>query len=159
MSDKTNHSAVKEKEEHKPEITQEKILEFIRRIDSNKSLFKRFDVFKGWALTLVSIAGLIFVADLVALSSNTSEVEKVVLSATVVSVILAFFALLGQFGKENIVRVNYGRIEACFLEDEKPFAKALIKLKAENTDFPLEQTFNMNKEMFTPKKLLERLYN
>jgi len=34
-------------------------------------------------------------------------------------------------------------------ENEKPMLKALIKIKAENREFNLEQIYNMHKDMFT----------
>jgi len=36
--------------------------------------------------------------------------------------------------------------------------KALIKIKAKNPEFDLEQIYNMNKPMFTKEKLLEKLF-
>jgi hypothetical protein len=56
--------------------------------------------------------------------------------------------------KENIIRINFENVK----KNEKPLLKALIKIKAKNPEFDLEQTYNMNKPMFTKEKLLEKLF-
>jgi hypothetical protein len=56
--------------------------------------------------------------------------------------------------KENIIRINFENVK----KNEKPLLKALIKIKAKNPEFDLEQIYNMNKPMFTKEKLLEKLF-
>jgi hypothetical protein len=45
-----------------------------------------------------------------------------------------------------------------FEENRKILLKALIKIKAKNPEFDLQQIYNMNPSMFTKERLLERLY-
>lgn len=73
---------------------------------------------------------------------------------------MAFFSLLAQVGERNMVEVRFKRALKLkqFTEDEKPFLNALIKLRSRNPNTDLELVYNMYPEMFTQKKLLEKLY-
>jgi len=54
--------------------------------------------------------------------------------------------------------VNFKRLEKYVAKDEKPLLKALIKMKAQNKEFELEQIYSFNKSMFEREELLEILY-
>lgn len=54
--------------------------------------------------------------------------------------------------------MNFKRLEKYVAKDEKPLLKALIKMKAQNKEFELEQIYSFNKSMFEREELLEILY-
>ena len=143
--------------EEKPK---DEILELIRLIDRNKSiLFRTFDVFRGeWAITFSTTIVLLGLIEVFLLLGNASNTEKITIALALIAVIFAFFSLFVQFGEENIVQVNYKRLEECVRENEKPIFKALLKIKVKSPKFDLEQIYKMNKSMFTKGKLLEKLY-
>lgn len=127
-------------------------------IASNKDrLFRKFDVFYG-SSSIFFILGLIYIfIEPVLVVNTTSLVDKAVLVLSLVAVVTALFSLIVPFVKDNIIAKNFKRLELCVEKEEKPLLKSLIKMKAENS-FDLEQIYNMNREMFTKEKLLERLY-
>lgn len=135
------------------------ILELIRLIDSNKDrLFKSYDVFYGSSIIFFLIAVLYIVIEPVLVLSTTSLVDKAVLILSLIAVVTALFSLITPFVRENIIAKNFKRLELCVVKEKRPLLKSLIRMKAKNTKIDLEQIYNMNKEMFTKKKLLEKLY-
>jgi len=84
-----------------------------------------------------------------------------IIGLSFVGVVVAFFALLAQFGREYMVGANYGKALKLrqFNPNEKILLKALIKIKAKNLEFELEELYNVDDTFFTKEKLLERLYN
>jgi hypothetical protein len=135
------------------------ILELIRLIDSNKDrLFKPYDVFYGSSIIFFLIAILYIAIEPILVLNTTSLVDKAVLVLSLVAVVSALFSLITPFVKENIIAKNFKRLELCVVTEKKPLLKSLIRMKAKNTKFDLEQIYNMNKEMFTKEKLFEKLY-
>ena len=135
------------------------ILELIRLIDSNKDrLFKPLDIFYGSSIIFFLIAILYVAIEPVLILNTTSLVDKAVLVLSLVAVVSALFSLITPLVKENIIAKNFKKLESCVVTEKKPLLKSLIRMKAKNTKFDLEQIYNMNKEMFTKKKLLEKLY-
>lgn len=91
--------------------------------------------------------------------------DYLTLGLTFFAVLIATLSLMVQFGKTTIIEVNFKRTAKLrcdkgkkLEENERPLLKALIKIKAENREFNLEQIYNINKPMFKKEKLLERLY-
>jgi len=74
------------------------------------------------------------------------------------ALIMAYFSLTAHIGEPHIVDVNFRRLEDCVEEGEKPLLKALIRIKAKNREFDLEQIYNENPSMFERERLLEGLY-
>jgi len=138
----------------------DEILELIRLVDRNKSkLFKPLDIFLGDAFfSFISILILLFFIEIFLMFGDASATDKIVVALSFVAIATAIFSLLGEVGEENIVRVNFNRLEKCVEDNKKPLLKALIKTKAKNREFGLEQICSMNPSMFTREKLLERLY-
>lgn len=60
-----------------------------------------------------------------------------------------------------MVRANYSKALKLrqFNPNEKILLKALIKIKAKNLEFELEELYNVDDTLFTKEKLLERLCN
>jgi hypothetical protein len=139
-----------------------KILELIRKIDSRKSdLFKFRDVFgPSWFSVFYCIGVLYAFVMPIVIFATTSLVDKVVIALALVAVIVSIFSILAEFAEESIVIVNFKRMvkKNSVEENKKPLLKALIKMKAQNREFNLEQIYNMNKDIFTEEKLLEKLY-
>jgi len=139
---------------------EDEILKLIRLVDRNKPiLFKKFDIFRGEAtfpvvMLFVTLSFVEFFLFFVVASAN----EKIIIALSFLALAVAYFSLIGRFGEENIVNVNFKRLERCIEEDKKPLLKALIKMKAKHPKFDLEQIYNLNKSMFIKEKLLERLY-
>ena len=72
-----------------------------------------------------------------------------------------FFCPSRTVGRENMVRSNYSKALKLrqFNPNEKILLKALIKIKAKNLEFELEELYNVDDTLFTKEKLLERLCN
>jgi hypothetical protein len=140
-------------------INEDKILELTRLIDSNKGkLFRPYDFFYGTSSFLLPIAMLYIVIEPIMIFSIPSVSDKVVIALSLIAVVLALTSIIIPFGKENIVEKNFQRMEKNVKENETPLLKALIRIKAKNPEFDLEQIYNMHKDMFTKEKLLEKLY-
>lgn len=75
-------------------------------------------------------------------------------SYTLIAVVAALFSMVLPSVEQNIVAKNFKRLELSVENKNKPFLKSLIKMKAKNTKFDLEQIYNMNRGMFTKEKLL-----
>lgn len=151
----------KGRETEKPKKeTKDEILELIRKIDRNKPiLFKYFDFFRGeWFFPSVMFFILAVLLFFLLFVGFASAPERITIALSLLAFTVGYFSLIRQFGKEDIVNLNFKRLERCVEEDKKPFLKALIKMKAKHPKFDLEQIYNLNPSMFTPKKLLERLY-
>jgi hypothetical protein len=163
-------------EEDKALAPEDRILRLVRLIDRNEDkLFRWYDIFHS-SYSVVIIFGLIwfliFVEDFLIFGS-ASLPDKMVVSLTFLLVAIAALTFLKQVSEEGIITKNFNRMKEIYgdeerkLEDkEKPllkendpfFLKALIRMKAKNREIHLEQIYNANKDMFTEKRLLERLY-
>jgi len=89
---------------------------------------------------------------------NASSSEKITVALAFLAIVFAFFSLMARFGDRNLVEVNFNRIKGCVEENEKPLLKALIKMKAKNQKFDLEEIYIQDPSIFKREKLLERLY-
>jgi hypothetical protein len=138
----------------------DEILELIRLVDRNKTkLFRLLDIYRGDAFfSFISILILMFFIEIFLMFGDASATDKIVVALSFLAIAAAMFSLLGEVGEENIVRTNFNRLEKCVEDNKKPLLKALIKTKAKNREFDLEQIYSMNPSMFTREKLLERLY-
>lgn len=148
--------------EKQPKDGKDKILELIRWVDKQKgSLFKRFDAFHGLTVLLIVVGVWLFPVMILLLFGTFSVVDKMIIGLSFVGVVVAFFALLAQFGRENMVTANYSKALKLrqFNPNEKILLKALIKIKAKNLEFELEELYNVGDTLFTKEKLLERLCN
>jgi GNAT superfamily N-acetyltransferase len=126
--------------------------------------FKRtsFDMFiySPYFMTFCMII-LIFIAVEAYLFSELNDLGKQLTIAIPFSALLiAFFIPFYNSILETRIERNYMAISKNEEERNKPLIKALVKMKAENAEFCLEQQiYNMNPSMFTKEKLLERLYD
>jgi hypothetical protein len=136
------------------------ILELIRLVDRNKpKLFRPLDIFHGVAFfPFISVLALMFLIEIFLIFGDASATDKIVVALAFLAIAMAMFSFLEEVGEEDIVRVNFNRLEKCVEDSKKPLLKALIKTKAKNREFGLEQIYSMNPSMFTREKLLERLY-
>ncbi|MCJ7430051.1 hypothetical protein MUO83_02390 [Candidatus Bathyarchaeota archaeon] len=154
IEDKPQDSKMSDKQ------AKDEILELIRLVDRSKSkLFRPLDIYRGDAFfSFISILILLFFIEIFLMFGDASATDKIVVALSFLAIAAAMFSLLGEAGEENIVRTNFNRLEKCVEDNNKPLLKALIKTKAKNREFGLEQIYNMNPSMFTREKLLERLY-
>jgi hypothetical protein len=143
------------------------IVELIRLVDKNKfELFKYFDVFRGdWGIMLTSLvitAILIFIFVYVVgvVLRILSFTDQLVLTLYPLTLFFAFFSLTTRIQEKHVMDIRFKRALGLkqFSEDEKPFLKALIKLRSRNPEMDLERIYNLHPEMFTQEKLLEKLY-
>jgi hypothetical protein len=137
------------------------ILELIQLIDRYKChLFKWYDVFLGMVPILFAILVSYIVIEPLLIFGAMPDIERILGGLALIAVVIALFTLVIPFIKEDVVRVNFKRILklSCVEEDKKPLLKALIKIKAKNPEFDLEQIYNLNADIFIPKKLMEKLY-
>jgi len=147
----------KEEPEKQYDIT---IKNLIRLVDRNKSkLFRTLDIFRGeWAFPFATIISLLMLIEIFLYFGVASPTEKITIALTFLAFAIAYFSLMASFGDENIVKVNFKRLESCVEESEKPLLKALIKMKAKNREFDLEEIYNQSPPLFEREKLLESLY-
>jgi uncharacterized protein YacL len=146
--------------EHKSN-SEEKILDLIRLIDSNKNkLFRPYDFLYGLSSFFLIIAILYIATEPIMIFSTSSASDKIIIALSLVAVVLALTSIIIPFSKENIIERNFQRMEKNIKEnDKKPLLKALIRIKAKELEFDLEQIYHMHKDMFTKEKLLEQLYD
>ena len=140
------------------DLWKDDILGLIRLIEQNKTdLFKRKDYYGSW-VSFFSTFVLLFGLELLVLTA--SIVDRVIVVLALIAVVIDYLSLIAQFFEQNIVDVNYKRmIKKCQVEEyKKSFLKALIKIKAKNREYDLEQIYNMNPSMISREKLLERLF-
>jgi len=140
---------------------QTEVLELIRWLDKQRcKLFKWYDVFLSYWSILLPLIFLLVVVELFLLG-NASDTDKFGVALSFSAFVVTIFAFMAQFGKKEIVKRNFNKVlklKRDFNTNQKILLKALIKIKAENPEFDLEETYNKNKSMFTPEKLMEKLY-
>jgi hypothetical protein len=142
------------------------IVELIRLVDCHKyNLFKYYDVFGGGVsnilFSMIAILSSAVVVMTVGVFWGTINiVEAIVITLTLIATFMAFFSFMAQIGERNMVDVRFERALKLkqFTEEEKPLLKALIKLRSRNPITDLELIYSTYPEMFTRKKLLERIY-
>jgi len=147
------------------EQTKDKILELIKWIDSHESkLFRPYDFFSGWGRTLALLFVLLFIIAEIMNFVTASATDRISISLASVAVFMAFISVVIQTGERNIVEGRFERALKLrkFDDTEKTLVKALIKIKSKNDQFKLRLVYERNKEangdMFTEKRLLEKLY-
>lgn len=150
----------KEQKEETEEPYIKTIIRLIRLVDRNKAnLFKTLDIFRGeWTFPFTALIGYLIVIEVFLFFGIASTPEKITIAFSFLAFAIAYFSLMAHFGEENIINVNFKRLESCVEENDKPLLKALIKIKAKNREFDLEQIYSQNQSMFEREKLLEILY-
>jgi hypothetical protein len=145
--------------------TKEEILELIQWIDSHESsLFRPYDFFSGWGRTLALLFVLLFIIAEIMNFVTASATERISISLTSVAVFIAFISIVIQTGESNIVEGRFKKAlkSRTFDDKQKLLVKALIKIKSKNDEFKLGLIYERNKaangDMFTEKRLLEKLY-
>jgi hypothetical protein len=143
------------------EQTKDKILELIKWIGSNESkLFKPYDVFIGWGRTLAVLFGFLFIITEIMNFITASGTERISIALASVAVFVAFMSIVIQTSESSMVEGRFERALKLrkFDDTEKTLVKALIKIKSKNDQFKLRLVYERNKDMFTEKRLLEKLY-
>lgn len=159
--------------EEQPKEEKDEILELIRWIDKQKcKLFKGRYILSGWwigliglivIMALVLFLGLVisYVYLIYHVSDFNLTLAFISVSISLITLAISYFSLIGQFGQENIVRANFEKALTLrrFTSNEEILLKALIKIKAKNPKFELEELYKKDKEntLFVRKKLLEIL--
>jgi len=159
--------------EKPPKDEKDEILELIRWIDKQKcKLFKGKDILSGWWIGLIGLVVILalvlflgIVISYVYLIYHVSDfnltLSFIAVSISLITLAISYFSLVGQFGQENIVRANFEKALTLrgFSPNEEILLKALIKIKAKNPKFELEELYKKDKEntLFVRKKLLEIL--
>ena len=140
--------------------TENEILKLIRCVDQNfKSTLSDFLLRGGSVFPFVAVI-VFFVLIEVFLVFTRSLHEQIVVATSFLALVIGFSSLVARFGEEHIVDVNFKRLARVerVEENERPLLKALIKMKIKHQEIDLEQIYNMNENMFTTEKLLEKLY-
>lgn len=159
----------------------DEILKIVQLIDSyKKELFRNFDLFRSNIkfpiIAFLGLFGLVWIYEFAwsvflvwkGLTDITIAGSQITILLSLLAAVTAGFSLLSPYFKESIVDKNYERVKELALKDKNEILKegknqhllkALIKMKAQNREFDLEQIYDMNPSMFTSEKLLERLYD
>lgn len=145
--------------------TKDKILELIQWIDSHESeLFRPSDFFSSWRRPLALLFVLLFGIAEIMNFVTASATERISISLASVMVFMAFITIVIQTSESNIVEGRFKKAlkSRTFDDKQKLLVKALIKMKSKNDQFKLGLIYERNKaangDMFTEKKLLEKLY-
>lgn len=136
---------------------EDEILKLVQRVDS-KFGFHIYDIFihGSMAFPLDVLFVLLIIVEIYLLSAPTKE--QLAVALPFIGIIIGFFALMFRSIEETVVDINFKRLGMCVDKNKQPLLKALIKMKFKNPKFRLEQIYKMNKSMFSPEKLLKRLY-
>ena len=153
-----NHKKAQELKEG--ELPEDQILSLIRLIDSDDpKLFRPIDFFKGGSkYSVVTITILLVIVEIILVTQSGTSFEKLSVAVALSAFIVSYFSFMVHFGEGNILQVNFDRLEKHFEEKQKPLLKALLKIAGKHPKFNLEQIYDMNPDMFTQEKLLEKLY-
>jgi hypothetical protein len=154
------HTRDSKMSEKQPKGEKDEILELIQVIDRYKGhLFKWYDAFLSMIPILFAILVSYAVIEPVLIFGTMSNIERISGALALIAVVVALFALVTPFVKEDVVRINFKRILklSSIEEDKRPLLKALIKIKAKNREFELEELYKEGKAIFAKEKLLERL--
>lgn len=160
LSGKQPSQENKPKEEEPEKQYDKTIQNLIRLVDRNKSkLFRTLDIFRGeGAFPFAAIILILVFIEIFLYFGVASSTEKITIALTFLAFAIAYFSLVASFGDENIVKVNFKRLESCVEKSEKPLLKALIRMKAKNREFDLEEIYSQTPLLFKREKLLESLY-
>jgi len=137
--------------------TKDKILELVQLVDRHFEVYW-FDVLFRGGMGLPFAMLLVFLVVIYGFMFTAPTYERIVISLSYTAVVFACFSLMSRFLKESVVNLNFKRGSRCVEGDKKPLLKALIKMKVKHQEIDLEQIYNMNENMFTTEKLLEKLY-
>lgn len=141
------------------ESPEDQILSLIRLIDSEKDeTFKYFDEFHGIRFPLGAFLLVFALVLFVTVFLAESVIQQITIGVAFFAFMMGFFSFFSKFFEENKIDASFDRLKKYCDEDEKPLLKALIKIKAKNKEFDLEQIYNMNPDMFTLEKILTKLY-
>jgi hypothetical protein len=140
------------------EQTEDKILELIKLVDGEYQE-KVLDTFlhSPFASTLGILLIMLILIDVYFLTINDVG-KQLSIAIPFVALVVAFLGIFNHSFEETLIERNYDRIGKKTNDDQKPLLKELIKMKAKNKEFNLEQIYHMNEDMFTKDKLLEKLY-
>jgi hypothetical protein len=122
----------------------------------------------GSIISYALVIGIIwYLLTLLSLAISSVQGESLIPSLIgLVAALISFIALINNIPRillpeerlDFLVNYNFGRMkkEKEVSESERPFLKALIKMKSKNLEFNLNSI--ANKELFDENRLLERLY-
>lgn len=138
--------------------TKDEILELITLVDKRYEQ-KILDIFLHSPHTPV-FAALLLMLILVEihLFSIHDIGEQLTIAIAFSALVFVFFAMFERSFEKTVIRRNYKRLSKNVKENQKPLLKAIIKLKVKNDEFDLVQIYDMNADMFSKEKLLEKLY-
>jgi hypothetical protein len=151
--------------EKKAKDEKDKILELVEWIDEYElRICRPTDVFSGWGRTLAILVALLFIIAEILNFVTASAADRISIGLASIAVFIAFMSIVIQTGESNMVEGRFKRALKLrkFDDAEKLLVKALIKVKSKNDHFKLKLLYDQNREsrgdMFTEKRLLERLY-
>jgi hypothetical protein len=134
--------------------------ELIQKIDNDKSLFRDRDYL--WALStfIFIIIGIFLITFAIYYISSIGVSDKIIIAFAALTFIVSYGLFKKDSIEEDFIDMNYDRAVKKFnvSEDDKPFLKALIKMKSEKKEFTLSEICKISPEIFTKEKLMERLY-
>jgi hypothetical protein len=151
--------------------TTDEILELIGLVDGNKDgkgkpLFRRRDIFGssfGSAVFIIgALLGLEIFFGVLYDIGKISLVDLMALDFSFVAVLLTFLSIVVQLVENSVLEVRFKKalgLRTSFTENQKLILKALIKIRSEHEKFALKDVYDKNKEMFTEKRLMEKLYD
>jgi len=151
-----------EKNREQDKTTEHEISELIQLIDDNsETLFRNGDFFKGWIIVILGLFALMPL-DYVGFSLNLIPYGEYIGGLlAILAVLMAVLSIVVQTAEERVLGTRFGRalkLRTSFTENQKLILKALIKIRSKHPKFALKDAYNMDKETFTEKRLLEKLY-
>ncbi len=134
------------------------IRELIKKIDKEKGFFGLWDNLRV-LLSFILISALIFFSVFaVTHIGSVSTTDGLVVAFAGLAVILALGQLQIEDLNEKVILTAYVRAKEKFkiTEDEKPFLKALLKMKSQNSEFNLAQIYKICPENFAKREVIRK---
>ncbi len=140
-------------------MEEKEVLNLLRLVDKKykKGIWGVFWNSSFYILILI----LILYVPVVAYVGSVKDIgEQLRITIPFFALIVAVFALIDRETDKGSIQGNYKRLSKDKTVDKSNahILRSLITMKSKQKDVSLEQIYSMHPEMFTKKKLLEKLY-
>ena len=139
-------------------MEEKEILELIRLVDKK---YKKgaWNLLWNSSFYLMLLILILYVPVAFYVGSVKDIGEQLKITIPFLALIVAFFALADRETDKGAIQGNYKRLSRDkTVKGNTSILRSLIMMKSKQKDISLEQIYNTHPEMFTPEKLLEKLY-
>jgi hypothetical protein len=139
------------------------ILELIRLVDSKYKKSLWYSIGNPYFILLILLviilfAGKAYVEVYLGIPRDLTKDLEIVIP--LVALLIAFLAVFEGAEDRASINGNYKELKKAPIVDRnnEPLLKSLLIMKTKQAEVNLEHIYDMNRDMFTAEKLLERLY-